>query len=60
MLTGRPRGTISLGMPRHRWKDYVRMDFKEIGVYTWNWIDWVQDRDYWRALVNAALSLRAP
>ena len=34
------------------------MDLKEIGVITRNWIDLVQDRDYWRAIVNAALKLR--
>jgi hypothetical protein len=33
---------------------------KEIGIITRNWIDSAQDRDYWRALVNAALNLRIP
>ena len=28
------------------------MNFKEIGVNTRNWVDSVQDRDYWRALVD--------
>ena len=30
------------------------MDLKEIGINTRNWIDSDQDRDYWKALVNAA------
>ena len=34
------------------------MDLKEIGINTRNWIDPAQGRDYWRALVNAALNLR--
>ena len=30
------------------------MDLKEIAVSVRSWIDSAQDRDYWRALVNAA------
>ena len=30
------------------------MYLKEIGINTWNWVDLTKDRDYWRALVNAA------
>ena len=36
------------------------MDLEEIGVNAGNWVDSAQDRDYWRALVNAALNLRVP
>ena len=36
------------------------MDLKEIGINTRNWVDLTQDRDYWRALVNAALNLLVP
>ena len=36
------------------------MDLKEIGINTRNWVDSAQDRDYCRALVNAALNLRVP
>ena len=46
-----------LGRPRRRWDDYNRTDLKEIGVSARNWVDLAQDRDYWRALVNAALNL---
>ena len=34
------------------------MDIKEIGINTRNWVDSIQDRDYWTALVNATLNLR--
>ena len=37
-----------------RWEDNIKMDLKEIGVNVRSWIDSAQDRDYWRALVNAA------
>ena len=36
------------------------MDLKDIGINTRNWVDSVQDRDYWRAPVNATLNLRVP
>ena len=41
-----------------RWEDNGRIDLKEIGINTRNWIDLAQDRDYWRALVNLALNLQ--
>ena len=35
-----------------------RMYLKEIGINTRNWVDLAEDKDYWKALVNAALNLR--
>ena len=58
VLTGKSIGKRPLGRPRHRWEYNFRMDFKEIGINTRNWIDSAQDRDYWRALVNTPLNLR--
>ena len=55
ILTGEPIGKRPLGRPRCRWKD-----LEEIGVNAGNWVDLAQDRDYWKALVNAALNLRVP
>ena len=52
MLTGMPVGKRTSGRPRRRWEDNIRMDLKEIGVNTNNWVDLAQNRDYWRALVN--------
>ena len=61
MLTGKPTGKRPLGSPRRRWEyNIVRMDLKEIFINTRNWVDSAQDRGYWRALVNVALSFRAP
>jgi hypothetical protein len=39
MLTSKPTGNSLLGRPRRRWEDDVRMDLKEIGVNTRNWVD---------------------
>jgi len=36
------------------------MSIKEIGINTSIWVDSVQDRDYWRALVNVEMSFRLP
>ena len=58
--TGKPTRQRPLGRPRRRWEDNIRMDLEEIGIYAVNWVDSAQDRDYWRALVNAALNLRVP
>ena len=60
ILTGKPTGKRPLGRPRRRWEDNIRMDLEEIGVNARNWVDSPQDRNYLRALVNAALNLRVP
>ena len=59
-LTGKRTGQRLLGRPRRRWEDNIRMDLKEICINKRNWIDSIQDRDYCRFLVNAALNLRVP
>ena len=51
---GTPTGKRPLGRPRSRWEDNIRMDLKEVGIDTRNWVDSAQNRDYWRLLVNAA------
>ena len=51
-------GKRSLGRPRE--EDNIRMDLKEISMKTGNSFDSAQDRDYWRALVNAGLNVRVP
>ena len=60
ILTGKPTGNRPLGRPRRRWEDNIRMDLEDIGINAGNWVDSTQDRDYWRALGNAALNPRVP
>ena len=60
MLTGKPTGKRPLGRPRRRWEDNIRMDLEEIGINTRNWVDSALNRNYWGALVNAALNLLVP
>jgi hypothetical protein len=58
LLVGKPEGKRSLGRPRRRWVDNIKMDIIEIGWLDVDWIDLAQDRDKWRALVNAVMNLR--
>ena len=53
-------GNRPLGRLRGSWEDNIRMDLKEICVNTRNWVDSAQNRDYYRARVNAAMNLRLP
>ena len=55
---GRSAFKILTGKPRRRWEENIRMDLEEIGVNAGNWVASTQDRNYCRALVNAASTLR--
>jgi len=56
---GIPEAKRPLGS-RRRWKDNIKLDLQEVGCWGMDWIDLAQDRDSWRALVNAVMNLRAP
>jgi hypothetical protein len=59
-LVGKPEGMRPLGRPRRRWVDSIKIDLREIGWDGMDWIDLAQDRDRWRAYVNAVMNLRVP
>jgi hypothetical protein len=59
ILVGRPKGRRPLGRPRYRWEDNIKMDLQEVG-WGMDWIELAQDRDRWRAVVNAVMNLRVP
>jgi hypothetical protein len=56
--TDKPTGKRPLRRRRRGREDNIRMDLEEIGINVGNLVDTAQDRDYWRAIVNAALNLR--
>jgi hypothetical protein len=58
VLVGKPEGKRPLGRPRRRWEVGIKMDLEEIGWGGVEWIHLAQDRDRWRALVNAVMNLR--
>jgi len=60
VLVGKPEGRISLGKPRYRWGDNIRMDLQEVGCGYMDWIGLAQDRDRCRTLVSAVMNLRVP
>ena len=59
-LAGKPIGKRPLRRPIRRWKNNIRMDLKEIGINTRNWVNSAHNRDYWRALLNTTLKSRVP
>jgi len=60
VLVGKREGKRPLRRPRSRWVDNVRMDLQEVGCGHMDWIGLAQDRDRWRTLVSAVVSLRVP
>jgi hypothetical protein len=60
ILVGRAEGSRPFGRPRRRWEDNTKMDLQEVGWEGVDWIDMSQDRDRWRALVNAVMNLLVP
>jgi hypothetical protein len=55
VLVGKPEGRRPLGRPRRRREDNIKMNLREVGLEVggMDWIHLAQDRDRWRAVVNA-------
>ena len=56
VLVGKPEGKIPLGRPKRRWEDNIKMDHQEVGCGGMDWIKLAQDRDRWRALLDAVIN----
>jgi len=57
-MLGRPEGKGPLGRPTHRWEENIKTELREVELGGMDWIELAQDRDRWRALVNAVMNLR--
>ena len=60
VLVSRPEGKRTLGSPKRRREDNIKIDLQVRGWGSMDWIDLAQDRDRWRALLNAVMNLRVP
>jgi len=60
VLFSNPEGNRSLGTLRRRWEDNIVTDVQEMECGVMDWISLSQDRERWRALVDAVMNLRAP
>jgi hypothetical protein len=58
ILVGKPEGERALERPRRKWEVGISMDLREIGLGPEGWPHLAQDRDRWRAVVNAVINLR--
>jgi hypothetical protein len=43
-LVGKPEGRRSLGRPRHKWEDNIKMDLREVGWGAWTGFIWLRIR----------------
>jgi len=60
VLVGKHEGKRPFGRHRRRWEVNIKIDLQEVGCGGMDWIELVQDRDRWRALVSAVMNLRVP
>jgi hypothetical protein len=60
VLVGKPEGKRLLGRPRRRWEDNIKMDLLEVGGSYGDWVELVQYRDRWWALVATVRNFRVP
>ena len=60
VLVGKPEGKRSLGRPRRRWEDNIKIDLQEVGGGCEDWMELAQDRNRWRALVSTVMNFRVP
>jgi hypothetical protein len=56
----KPERKLPLVRPRRGWEENIKMDLREIGWGSMDWIDLAQDMEQWRALVNTVMNIQVP
>ena len=59
-FSGETCGRRPRGRSWRRWEDNIKIDLRKMGWWGIDWIDLAEDRDRWRAVVNAVINLRVP
>ena len=60
VLVGKPERKGSLGRPRRRSEDNIKLDHQEVGRGCGDWMELAQDRDRWLALVGTVMKFGGP
>ena len=47
VVLGEPESKRPLERPRRRWKDNIKMDLREVGCNSRDWMALDEDRDQW-------------
>jgi hypothetical protein len=58
VLVEKPVGKRPVERPRRRWEDGIRMDLREISLWSLEWIQLAQDRDRLQSAVNTMVNVR--
>jgi hypothetical protein len=56
-MVGKPEGKRTLGWPRRRWENNIKIDLQEVR-WGMDWIDVAQDKERWRAILEAVMKFR--
>jgi hypothetical protein len=56
-LVGKPEGKRTLGRLRRRWEDNIKVEVRETGFWSMDWIHFGQNREKWHALLNMVMNL---